>query len=159
MLGVSQQLLDDSSDSSYTTWSQLGQNGWTDWHTYVCTCIYTCIHACIHSDRQIDQRREKHTSPLSPICSFSCTFGKNYPKQECILVGCVPTRVFLTETFLDTDPLDTDPSPDRDSPWTENSLGSQTGSDIIQRPSCGQNDRRVETLPCPKLRLRAVTIG
>ena len=38
--------------------------------------------------------------------------------------------------------------------------GSYTGSDIIQRPPCGQNDWHslLRMLPCPKLHLRAVMI-
>ena len=83
-----------------------------------------------------------------------------------------------TETPLDRDPLDRDPwtetprkrPPQTESPHKEHGprdgdplegtwdQASRTGSDIIQKPPCEQNDWQigVKTLPFPKLRLRAV---
>ena len=50
---------------------------------------------------------------------------------------------------------------DRDPPRRNMGPGNQTGSDIIQRPHplLTEWQMRVKTLPCPKLRLRAVTIS
>ena len=70
------------------------------------------------------------------------------------------TETPWTEALLDIDPLD------RNLPWTETPRGQrhppmdrdppgQTGSDIIQRPIMDIQPP-VKTLPCPKLRLRAV---
>ena len=50
--------------------------------------------------------------------------------------------------------------PGTETPGRNMGPSSQTGSDIIQRPPCEQNDTQVfKTLPCPKLRLRAVISG
>ena len=77
-----------------------------------------------------------------------------------------------TETLLDIDPWTETPwteTPWTDTPWAKTPLdrdpskrnmgpGSQTGSDIIQRPPhlWTEWQTHVKTLPCPKLRLRAV---
>ena len=93
--------------------------------------------------------------------------------------GWIPLQTQI-ETTLDPDRDSPDPDeepldPDRDPQtlmegiWDEGQRpprrnmgpGTQTGSDIIQRPPCEQNywQTDVKTLPCPKLHLRAVNMS
>ena len=87
---------------------------------------------------------------------------RNYfTKQESIPVGCIPPA-FLILGGLPTETPWTE-TPQTETLWTENpgrnmGPGNQTGSDIIQRPPCGQTDT-CETLPCPQLCLRAENIA
>ena len=102
------------------------------------TEMLSCNFLCLQKNLYMVTR--KHFSRMHTTCS-SLYMGGSQGKGG--LPGQKPPQ---------TDPLD------RDLPGRNMGPDNQTGRDIIQRPPVNRQTP-VKTLPCPKLRLRAVTIA